>query len=127
MPNFLVENNVYQGTATPDTPVIADPTYEPRGVFSINASNQLQGTLWITKNGTRMNTNILTASYEIYDQDGIVIGVSETGIIADANAMYIITPVLATLIQDLTHYVVKVTISADSSNRIGFLGITLGE
>ena len=127
MPNLLIKNNVYQGTATPDTPIIADPSYEPRAVFSINASNQLQGTFWITKNGVRMNTNIGTASFEIYDQDGVSIGISQSGIVADVNSTYIITPVLATLIQDLTHYVVKITITADSASRVGFVGITLGE
>jgi len=128
MPNFLIQNNFLIGTATPITPIVSAPIYEPRGVFSINASNQLQGTFWIVKNGTLMSSSITTASYQVYDKDGnTVAGLNESGISADGNAQFQITPVLATLIQDLTHYVVKITIGADSQNRIGYVGITLGE
>lgn len=127
MPNFFVHNNIVQGTANPATPIIVDPTYEPRALFSINASNQLQGTLWIVKNGTHLISNLGTASFLIRDQDGNTIGITETGITADPNGFYQITPVLADAIQDLTHYTVELSISADSQLRKGVVGITLGE
>lgn len=127
MADFLLENNVYQPTAAASNILIADPVYEARGIFSINAANQLQGTLWVVKNGQVMTTLIGDASYQIFDKDGTSIAISESGIAADVNGQYIITPVIATLITDLTHYVVKVTIEADTEDRINYLGITLGE
>jgi hypothetical protein len=127
MPNFLVHNNVKQKTANPATPIVTAPNYEPRALFSISASNQLQGTLWIVKNGIHLTTDLGPASFLIRDQDGNTIGITESGIVADANGLYIITPVLADAIQDLTHYTVELTITAESQLRKGVVGITLGE
>jgi hypothetical protein len=101
--------------------------YEPRAVFSINASNQLQGTLWIAKDSELYVDAIGVASYTIYDKDGNSIGITESGIAPDANGFYQISPVSASAILDLTHYVVKITILAAGENRIGTVGITLGE
>jgi hypothetical protein len=101
--------------------------YEPRAIFSINASNQLQGTLWITKDSELYVDAIGVASYTIYDKDGNSIGITESGLSPDANGYYEITPVSAAAILDLTHYVVKITILAAGENRVGTVGITLGE
>lgn len=102
--------------------------YEPRAVFSINASNQLQATIWCTKDGELMSDGTLgTASYTIYDKDGNSIGITESGITADLNGYFEISPVNAAAILDLTHYVVKITIMAAGENRVGTVGITLGE
>ncbi len=125
--DFLVENNVLQGTATPDTPIVADPIYDVRGVFSINASNQLSGSLWVAKNGQVYTSSIGPASYTVYDKTGATIGITESSIAADVNGLFHTTPVSALAIQDLTHYVVKVTITADGQNRTSYIGITLGE
>jgi hypothetical protein len=105
----------------------AGPVYEPRAVFSINASNQLQGSIWCVKNGELLNTSLGVASFTIYDSQGNTIGITESSITADVNGYYEITPVIATAIQDLTHYVVKISIVADGVARIGSVGITLGE
>lgn len=127
MANFLVNNNVYQATANPGTPIISDPIYEPIGSFAINASNQLIGKLWITKNGQKMYANLGTASYTFYDNSGAVVpGLTQSGIIADVNGDYVITAVSAANILDLSHYTVQVDISADSSLRRGQMGIPVG-
>jgi hypothetical protein len=127
MANFLINNNFYQSTANPGTPIIADPTYENRAIFSINASNELQGTFWVAKDGVQLTSNLGTASYVIRDQDGNTIGITESGLVADANALYHITPVQANAIQDLTHYTVEISISSESLLRKSIVGITLGE
>lgn len=101
--------------------------YEPRAIFSINASNQLQGTLWITKDSELYADAIGIASYTIYDKSGNTIGITESGLSPDVNGYYEITPVNAAAILDLTHYVVKITILAAGENRVGTVGITLGE
>lgn len=125
--NFLVNNNFLFEPVGPVIPIVTNPSYEPRAVFSINASNQLQGTFWITKDGTQMTSNIGTASYVVRDQDGVTVGITESGLASDANGFYYITPVLADAIQDLTHYTVEITILADAQTRKGVVGITLGE
>lgn len=127
MPNFLVENNVYQGTATPDTPIISEPIYEVCGGFSLDAANMLHGTFWVTKNGVDLEFDLGTASFTIYDKFGVSVGITESGIVANANADFIITPVSGSALQDLAHYTARITISADSANRKGKLFITYGE
>jgi hypothetical protein len=97
-------------------------------VFSINASNQLQATIWCTKDGELMSDGTLaTASYTIYDKDGTSIGITESGIVADLNGYFKTLPVSAAAILDLTHYVAKITVNAAGEDRIGTVGITLGE
>lgn len=100
-------------------------TYEPRGGFSINASNQLQGSLWITSNGEHVTTGLDTASFTIYDKNSNAIGISQSGITADSEGFFKITPVSAAPILDLTHYVVKVSIGLNDQVHSGvlFLGV----
>ena len=127
MPTFLVKNNVYQGTSAQDVPSVAADVFEPRAVFSLNASNQLTGTFWLIKNGQLVVNSVGPASYEIFDSLGASVGLSQSGILADANGQFKITPVSASQIQDLTHYVVRISIAFEGQNRIGYVGITLGE
>jgi hypothetical protein len=127
MANFLINNNFFQKTSSPDAPIISDPVFEPRAIFSINASNELQATFWIVKNGAHLIQNLGTASYTIRDKDGTTIGIIESGIVADPNGYYYASAVLADAIQDLTHYVVDLQISAENRNHKGVVGITLGE
>jgi hypothetical protein len=125
--NFLVNNNFLFNPVGPVIPLIANPTYEPRAIFSINASNQLQGTFWMTKDGQQMTSSLGTLSFVIRDKNGVTIGITESGIAADVNGFYYMSPVLADAIQDLTHYTVEITVTADSHVRKGVVAITLGE
>lgn len=101
--------------------------FEPRAVFSINAANELQGSIWITKNGQKLATNIGTASYSIRNKSGALIGISQTGISPDANGIYQTTPVLASSIADLNHYTVDIAITAEGVARSGVVAIVVGE
>jgi hypothetical protein len=108
--------------------IAASPTaYTNKATFSINASNQLESTFWASINGEIAATAILgTASYQIYDKTGTaVVGLSQTGITADANGLFHSTPVSAALLTDLTHYNAKITISVAGKDRITFKGFTL--
>jgi hypothetical protein len=105
----------------------AGQQYEPRAVFSIDAANQLQATIWITKNGEQINANLGTASYTIYNKEGTALGVSQSGIVADVNGLFKTTPVIATSLTDLTHYTVIINITADGVLRKGVVGITVAE
>lgn len=99
--------------------------YECRGAFSVNSSNQFQGTLWVLKNaqiGT--GATLGTASYQVYDSDGVAVGgLTESGITANAQGQFIITPVASTLAESLDHYVVKVMITMDSAIREGYVPV----
>jgi hypothetical protein len=105
----------------------AGPEYEPRAVFSINAANQLQATIWVTKSGEQLNANLGTASFTIYDKDGNTVGISQSGLTADVNGLYKSNPVSAIMLTDLTHYTALFTVVADSVIRKGAVGITIAE
>jgi hypothetical protein len=105
----------------------AGPEYEPRAVFSINAANQLQATMWVTKNGEQLSSSLGTASFSIYDKDGNPVGISQTGLTADVNGLYKSTPVSAASLTDLTHYTALFSVTADSVVRKGAVGITIAE
>lgn len=124
---FLINNNFLFSPVGPEIPVIANPNYEPRAIFSISASNQLQGTFWITKDAQQLVSSLGTLSFVIRDQDGVTVGITESGLTADVNGFYYMTPVLADAIQDLTHYTVEITVVADTESRKGVVAITLGE
>jgi hypothetical protein len=101
--------------------------YDTKAVFSINASNQLEATFWVTKTNDLISGATLgTASYQVYDKNGNpVAGLSETGIVADSNGYFHTTPVNATLLTDLTHYTAKITIVVAGQARVGTKGFTL--
>lgn len=125
--NQFIENNFYQPTAPLEpVPVFVD-IYEAHGTFSINAGNELQASLWATKNGEVVTANLGDANYLIYDKNNNPFGISQVSISPDANGAYKITPVSAILIQDLTHYLVKIGIVVDGFERVAYVGISLGE
>lgn len=125
--SFFVTNNVYQGSFLAGSTVFADE-YEAHGVFSINASNQFRGSLWLTKNASVLMTSLTTADYQVFDADGnAVAGLSQVGVTPDVNGIFEITAVSAAGLTDLTHYVVKITIYYDGETYISYRGITLAE
>ncbi len=133
--NLDLNNYYVKITATVDNisrnyflPILGKiPKYETKAVFSINGSNQLQGTLWaVGDNLVLSGSRLGTASYTVYDSSGTaVVGLTQSGITADVNGRYIITPVSATLLTDLTHYTVKIAITIDDVERVSFKGFTL--
>ena len=125
--NFLVVNNFLYEPVGSTVPIIIAPSYEARGVFSINASNQLQASFWVVKDGQHLTSNLGQASYIVRDQDGASVGIVESGLTSDGNGLYHITPVQANAILDLTHYTVEISILADSILCKNVIGITLGE
>lgn len=108
---------------------IQSPQYamEVKGQFSINALNQLQATFWIT-NGDHVFTGATlgAANYTVYDASGIAVaGLTQSGIVSDANGRFNITPTSAALLTDLTHYSVKIGIVAGGTEKIAYKGFTL--
>ncbi len=100
--------------------------YKPKAQFSINASNQLQATLWVEYDSKVATTGLGAANYTVYDVNGVAVaGLTQTGITADVNGRYQITPVSAILLSDLTHYNVKIGIIVDGVERVAYKGFTL--
>lgn len=103
------------------------PTYDVKAQFSINASNQLEATFWAQSSvGDVELSGLGDANYTVYDSSGVaVVGLTESGISADVNGRFIITPVSAALLTDLTHYSVKVGIVIHGTERSAYKGFTL--
>lgn len=98
----------------------------PKAQFSINALNQLQATFWLEYDSNVELTGLGTATYQVYDVNGAAVsGLTESGITADVNGRFHITPVSAVLLTDLTHYSVKVAITAHGVERVAYKGFTL--
>lgn len=119
-------NTVSQSVISTGVFVSAE-VYDTEGAFAINSSNQLQGTLWCLKNSVVAktgNATMGTASYQVYDKTGAaVVGMTESGISADSNGQYIITPVASVLNKTLDHYMVKVSITVDGAIREGYTAL----
>lgn len=102
--------------------------YECDGAFSLAKQGLFQGTIWAKKNEelcTPSNVTLDTASYSVYDKTGAVVsGMTESGIVADANGQFKITPVNSGLEESLEHYLIKVTIMIDSENRHNYVPMT---
>lgn len=113
MADILISSTAYQGTFQTGT-VETDPVYQICCSGTINASNQWVGTIWVHKNGDRVDSNLGDAAYRFRNADGsLVSGMSETGITPDVNGYFEIAPVSAALIYDLTSYLLEVDVSVD--------------
>jgi len=127
MANFLINNNFTQSTADISQPIVVEDSFEARAVFSINASNQIEGTAWLVKNGQHIKTMLGSLSFLIRDKDGVSVGISATGLNADANGLYKLGPISSSVLQDLTHYTVDLVVGYQSLNIQNVVAITLGE
>lgn len=100
--------------------------YKPKAQFSINSSNQLQATFWLEYDSNVEISSLGTANYTVYDVNGTAVaGLTQSGITADVNGRFHITPVSAILLTDLTHYSVKIGIISHGIERIAYKGFTL--
>jgi hypothetical protein len=89
------------------------------GVFSLNNSNNIIGSLWAEKNEKILTTNLGTASYQFYNADGsIIAGVTESGISADSNGYFIITPFALPQSIDLSkNFIIRANITVNGILR----------
>jgi hypothetical protein len=102
----------------------AGPEYEPRAVFSINAANELQGTIWIVRDNQKMSSNLNFAKFEILNKAGQPVGISQDDIVSQ-NGLFQISPVVATQLVDFNHYTVEIEIEADGVIRKGVVGLVV--
>lgn len=125
--NFLVENNILVPTTTATTSTVAD-VYQCKCSIAINANNAFYGTFWIEKNGEVQVNNLGTCEYIVYDADRNDLPLlQETGLTANADGIFRLTPVSAEDLIDLTHFMIRVFINFDGSQRKSQWGFNLGE
>jgi hypothetical protein len=89
------------------------------GVSSLNTSNNLVGSFWVEENGKVKTTGLGTGSYLVYDVNGTLIpGISETGIVADSNGFFVVTPVpLPVYIDPSQAHIVQVSCTVQGTIR----------
>jgi hypothetical protein len=89
------------------------------GAFSLNNSNNIIGSLWAEKNAKIVTTNLGTASYQFYNADGsVVAGVNQSGIAADVNGYFVITPFALPSSIDLSKsYIIRATVTVNGIAR----------
>jgi hypothetical protein len=105
----------------------AGPVYEVCSVFSISAINQLEGSFWVIKNGEKITSALGTASITVRDRLGATVGISQTGITANAQGLFAMAPASASNIFDLNYYTAEISVVADGVSRVGVSGIVVGQ
>lgn len=127
MADIFTSSSAYQGTFVPGT-VEVDPVFQICASGTINASNQWVATIWIHRNGERVDSNLGTAAYRFRDGTGtLVSGLSQSGIAADSNGYFHITAASAANIFDLSHYVAEIDISVDGELKTGSIPVIMGD
>lgn len=123
----IFSQQAYHGTFVPGTIEVEDH-YQLCATADINASNMLEVTFWVNAQGNRIDSDLSTALYRVRDKLGnLVSGLSQSGIVADANGYFRITPVSAALIYDLTHYLFEVEVSVNDLPLQASIGLVIGE
>jgi len=109
--------------------LLAD-VYELKSEYSVDASQNFHLTMWVNKNGQIANSSnsiLSPGKYEIYKADGTLLGMSQINISPLSNGQYIVTPITSLLDLESNHYLVKMTISVDGADRIGYSSIRKDE
>jgi len=102
--------------------------YECFATLSVNASNELQGFLFLNGDGKAIKTLLGTANFSIYDESDTIMGVfTQTGLTANANGIYLLTPVTAVSLDPFTHYRARIVIVHNSVSIESYVGFIIGE
>lgn len=125
MADQFYQNNAYFNAA--DSVGATAEIYEARAGVSIE-NNLFYANFFLVKNGAVVKAGLGDAEYRMFDRDRVLVsGLSQAGLSADAEGLYKITPVAATNLDDLNHYILEVTISFDGQDRINYIPIGIVE
>lgn len=93
-------------------------TYDINGAVDINEIGEIIGSFWVSRNDLIVTTGISNGAYQLYDVEGNSIAVSESGISADGNGFFVITPTSLPGPLDVSKgYVVRVTLTVDGTTH----------
>lgn len=107
---------------------LATERSECRGTFAISNANELIGELWFEFKGQAVTSLLGTASYTVYDSSDVAVaGLTQSGIAANGNGVFLITPVDASGLEPFVNYRVKISITYDSVLYTSYKGFTVGE
>lgn len=102
--------------------------YDCVAVLSIDPSNNLEGRLYLLGDGKAVKTLLGTASFSIYDEtETIVAAFTQTGLTANSNGVYILSPVTAVSLDPFTNYRCRVVITHNSSPIESYVSFIIGE
>ena len=122
--NFV---DVYNDLVTIEADLAAEKS-SCKGVFAISSANELTGELWFEFKGQAVTSLLGVASYTVYDSaDVAVAGFTQSGITANGNGIFLITPISAASLEPFVNYRVKITIVYDSLTYTSHKGFTVGE
>lgn len=99
--------------------------YKAKAGFSIK-NGMLYGSFHLTENGQWIKAGLGDAEYRVFDRSGnLVSGLSQVGLSADSEGLFIIAPVSAASINENEHYTIEITISYQGQDRVSsvFAGI----
>lgn len=93
--------------------------YLVNGTGGIDSSNNLIGSFWVSENERIVTSNLGVGSYQVYTADGTIVpGFSETGIVADVNGFFTVTPIpLPPGLSSTEPYIVRYTIIVSGKAR----------
>lgn len=107
---------------------LAQERSQSRGVFAIDNANLFTGQLWFEFKGQVATSLLGAGSYTVYDaDDNAVAGLTQSGITANVNGVYVITPASAAGLEPFVNYRIKITIVYDSVSYTSYKGFTVGE
>lgn len=94
--------------------------YEIDGISSLDANNNLVGCFWVSENENTITTGLGTGSYQVFEANGTqIMGFTESGIVADSNGFFTITPVPLPPSLDVTQsYIVRVTLTVHGTTHV---------
>lgn len=89
------------------------------GTGGIDSSNNLIGSFWVAENERIVTSNLGVGSYQVYAADGTIIpGFSETGLVADVNGFFTVTPImLPPALSNTEPYIVRYTVVVNGKSR----------
>jgi hypothetical protein len=99
------------------TPIISfEKKYKLDGTADFNDAGQIVGSFWISRNEKVLTTGLGLGSFTVYTADGILLPLSGSGITADANGFYVISPITPPFPLDPTKaFIIKLVAEADGA------------
>lgn len=102
--------------------------YECFASLAISPINELVGSLFLHGDGKAVKTSLGTASFKIYDEDdNEVISLTQNGLTANSDGVYLLTPTSASGLDPFTCYRVKIAIIHNSVTIESYVGLQRGE
>lgn len=99
-----------------------EKTYTIDAAVDVNASGEIVGSFWVLRNNQIVITDATNGSYELYDVEGNIIPLSETGLSPDSNGFFTITPATFPGTLDTSKgFVAKVSVDVDDRTFTNFI------